>query len=254
MKKLRITGINYLNTKPFLWGLVTAPLSFKIDLQLDIPSACAQKLKNDEADIGLIPVAAIDDIPNAHIFSDFCIGTNGKVRTVSLLSNCPVEEITHVYLDYHSRTSVELVKILFKDFWKREVTFVAAEPGFENKIGGTVGGVIIGDRVIKYEDQFSFNYDLGESWLKLTGLPFTFAVWVSNKKIPTSIIKELNQALSSGLEKIDDLLIILPNSNGKLDLKYYFEHNISYHFDKAKKEALEKFLSMINIRKPQFLI
>ena len=56
MSKIRITAVSYLNTKPLLYGLFKSKLSGKIDLQLDIPSDCALKLKNGEADLGLVPV------------------------------------------------------------------------------------------------------------------------------------------------------------------------------------------------------
>ena len=92
MYKIRISAVSYLNTKPFVYGLQHSDLINRIDLSLDMPSLCATKLSSDLADIGLIPVAAISDVKNAQIVSDFCIASSGKVKTVVLLSNVPLSE------------------------------------------------------------------------------------------------------------------------------------------------------------------
>ena len=62
MTKLRATAVSYLNTKPLLYGLVNNGFEIKMDLQLDIPSVCARKLKEGSVDIGLVPVAVIPEL------------------------------------------------------------------------------------------------------------------------------------------------------------------------------------------------
>jgi chorismate dehydratase len=51
----------------------------EIVLTTDYPSRIAQKLLDDEIDIGLVPVAIIPRMKGAHITTDFCIvqGTAG---------------------------------------------------------------------------------------------------------------------------------------------------------------------------------
>ena len=73
----------------------------KVELSRDIPSECARKLIAGEVDLGLVPVAVIPEVNNAQIISDYCIGAEGKVHSVLLLSETPLEEIEKVYLDYH---------------------------------------------------------------------------------------------------------------------------------------------------------
>ena len=62
MKKLRVTAVSYLNTKPFLYGIFQSDIQHQIELTLDIPSVCAAKLKSGEADMGLVPVAIIPEL------------------------------------------------------------------------------------------------------------------------------------------------------------------------------------------------
>ena len=98
---IKVAAVSYLNTKPLLYGLIKSGLQDEIDLQLNIPSECASKLVAGEVDMGLVPVAIIPEIKGARIISDFCIGTVGTVKTVCIFSQCPIEEIEHLYLDYH---------------------------------------------------------------------------------------------------------------------------------------------------------
>src|ERR1043166_8619691 len=109
-EKIKISAVAYLNSKPFIYGLEHSRVLDQIDLQLDIPSECARKLINNEVEIGLVPVAVLPLIRDRQIISDYCIGAVGKVNSVMLYSDVPLDEIRTVLLDYQSRTSVTLVK------------------------------------------------------------------------------------------------------------------------------------------------
>ncbi len=240
MSKIRISAVSYLNSLPFVYGLNHSALKNECEISLDIPSVCAEKLINGNVDIGLIPVAAISQVSNAHIISDYCIGANGKVKTVCLFSEVPLQEIKTVLLDYQSRTSVMLAKILAKEFWKINPEFVNAEAGFEKNIKGTTAGVVIGDRAFSLTT--SYTYDLSEEWKKITNLPFVFACWVANKNLSVEFISEFNQALKTGLDNIDQTLEEFPPSViSKAEAKKYLTENISYDFDSEKKKAMELF-------------
>jgi len=245
MKKLKLTAVSYLNTKPFLYGILNKKLDEKIDIELDIPSVCAAKLASGAADLGLVPVAIIPEIPDARLVSDFCIGADGAVKTVCVFGERPIEELTHIYLDYHSRTSVELVKILLRDYWKVSPMLIPAEPGFEREIRDTQGALIIGDRAIGLEEVYPYTYDLAEAWQNHTRLPFVFAAWVSNKELDPDFLTEFNEALRAGIASIPQLIYLIPPPHRNFDLKTYFTRYISYPLDAAKREGLELFLSLM---------
>ncbi len=243
--KYKVTAVSYLNTKPFLYGIFQHPVQHDIDLQLDIPSVCAAKLKSGEADLGLVPVAVIPLLDNPHIISDYCIGAIGAVKTVCLYSDVPIEEIENVYLDFHSKTSVQLTKILFKKYWHKTPNFIVGTEGYIENIKNTTAGLVIGDRTIGLSERFTYTYDLAETWQLWTGLPFVFAAWVSNKKLDNDFIKQFNQALHLGLEHIQELIYILPTQYFHFDLKEYFTKNISYDLTEAKRAGLQRFLAEI---------
>ena len=241
-EKVKITAVSYLNTKPLLYGLFKSSIANKIDLQLNIPSVCAQKLKNGSVDLGLVPVAILPELENPYIISDYCIGTVGAVKTVGIYGDCPIEEMTHIYLDNHSRTSIALARILIKKYWQLSPTFIDAQPGFENQIKGTKGGVMIGDRTMNLENKHPYSYDLGEAWQAMTGLPFVFAAWIATKPIDPQFINQFNLALQRGIEEIPQLMYLLPSPSSQFDLKTYFTQYISYELTNAKRKALSLFL------------
>jgi chorismate dehydratase len=246
MSKIKISAVSYLNTKPFIYGLQHSPVYAAIDLSLDTPADCAKKLMNNEADIGLVPVAAIKAMPDANIISKFCIGAKGAVGSVLLVSDVPLEQIRNIYLDYQSMTSVKLLGILVKNLWKINPTLIQGSPGYENKITGTSAGLIIGDRALLSKSNYNFVYDLASSWLELTGLPFVFACWVSNHKQDEIFIDQFENALAEGVSRIGELL----SSQHELAVKFpgafdYLSKNIQFDFDEEKKKALQMFLSMI---------
>lgn len=244
-KKIRVTAVSYLNTKPLLYGLFKSPVAAELDLQLDIPSICAEKLRTGQADLGLVPVAILPELAHAYIVSDYCIGAEGAVKTVCIYAEKPLEELKTIYLDYHSRTSVELARILVREFWKVKAELVPAKPGFENKIQGDTGALLIGDRTMGLESKYPYIYDLGEAWMQHTGLPFVFAAWVSTRPLDPAFIQRFNAALKLGLDYIPELIYLLP-SQPDFDLKTYYTKYISYPLTEGKKEALRLFLGKIN--------
>ena len=241
--RIKVAAVSYLNTKPLLWGIEHSNILDEIELELDYPARLASGLRAGNVDIALLPVAAISEILNARIVGDYGIAADGEVASVALFSKTPLESIETVYLDYQSRTSVQLTRILFKHFWKKEVTFLPAPENYIEMISGTTAGVIIGDRALEQRTNFPFVYDLAEAWKAFTGLPFVFAAWVSNKELPADFLSRFNEANREGLKHIDD--VVAANPFPAYDLQKYYRENIQYLLDEPKKAGLERFLELI---------
>ena len=81
---------------------------------------------------------------------------------------------------------------------------------FREKIKGNTAGVIIGDRALEQRLISTYIYDLGEAWKLHTGLPFVFAAWIANKKLPGDFIDKFNEANAQGLAHLDDVIMENP--------------------------------------------
>ena len=246
LDKIRVGAVSYLNTKPLLYGIKRHAVMDEIELTEDYPSKIAQMLIDDELDIGLIPVAATLRLNEWHIDSDYCIGSNGAVASVCIFSEVPMTAIKSVYLDYQSKTSVNLARVLLKEYWKKEVEFIdATGEDFREQIKNTTAGVIIGDRALEQRKKSRYIYDLGEAWKDHTGLPFVFAAWIANKKLPQKFVAAFNQANGLGLQRIEE--VIKENVFPHFDLRKYYTSCISYRLNDEKKKGLELFLSKLKV-------
>ena len=247
MVNYKVSAVSYLNTIPFIHGIKSSNISDFIDLQLDYPSVCAQKLINNEVDIALVPVVVLKDNPQFNIISDYCIGSNGKVDTVCLYSDVPLREIEEIYLDYQSRTSIELLKVLCKEHWNISPKFSNSPEGFENKIERETAALIIGDRAFSANGKYKFVYDLSESWKEMTGLSFVFACWISNKNIEENFTTEFNKSLKIGVENVEEAIKKESDNYPHCkNPKEYLNNKISYLLDENKRKGMELFLDKIN--------
>ncbi|MDB4924919.1 menaquinone biosynthetic enzyme MqnA/MqnD family protein [Mucilaginibacter sp.] len=244
MKKIRISAVSYTNTKPFLYGIQHTDIINKIDLSLDIPADCAQKLIDDRVDIGLIPVAAILNLPHWEIVSDYCIGAVGAVNSVFIFSNCDIHDITKLQLDPQSRSSNNLARVLLKNFWKVDPELITNAKDYSIADDATTAFVQIGDRTFGKKDKYPFVYDLAEKWQKFTGLPFVFAAWIANKSISQDFIEEFNKALKIGLDHRAELLKELP-AVADFDLEDYLMYKLDFDLTDSKKKALHLFLDYV---------
>lgn len=243
---IKISAVSYLNTVPFIYGLENSGFlkPSEYSLSRDIPSDCAKKLENNEADIVLVPVAAIAEKKNINIISNYCIGANRNVLSVLLVSQKPLSELQNIYLDYQSRTSVNLVKVLSKNYWKKDFNWLTSISGYENNIKETTGGVIIGDRALELSKNYKYKYDLATEWNNFTNLPFVFACWVSKSNINSDFINKFNKSLEWGISQINIIEPNYPNLSVEF-IRNYYKFNIDYNFDEKKHEGMSLFFKYL---------
>lgn len=243
MKTIRIAAVSYYNTLPLIYGILHSGLLNNFELQLEVPSVCARKLKEKEVDLALVPIGALPGIQPYGVISDFCIGAAGNVKTVLLLSDTPYESIHKIYLDMDSLTSVNLVKILAKRFWKINAEWCNQVVNEKLNLSPGEGIVMIGDKAFGMENKFAYCYDLAGEWHKFTGLPFVFAAWITQKTLSADFIQNFNAALDWGVHHRAESVSLARNlritENALIE---YLDKDISFHLDKQKKTAMDLFL------------
>ncbi|MFD2744273.1 MULTISPECIES: menaquinone biosynthetic enzyme MqnA/MqnD family protein [Sphingobacterium] len=234
--KIRVAVATYTNTLPFLKGLQTSSAICRdAELLMDYPSACAEKVIRNEADLGIIPIQALLDIPNYHILGDYCIGSDGEVDSVFVFSKVPIEQVKVLRLDPQSKTSNGLARILFKYLWRQEIDVVL--------VGEADAEVLIGDRTFGQKQAHAYAYDLGACWKQLTGLPFAFAVWAANKELPTAFETIFNDALAQGLSQLDEVIASLPKL-ANFDFEDYLKNKLDFRLTDQKRQAIDRYLEL----------
>ncbi|MEJ5054597.1 menaquinone biosynthetic enzyme MqnA/MqnD family protein [Sphingobacterium sp. MYb382] len=236
MSKIRISAVSYTNTLPFLQGIkASAALIEQIDLSVDYPSECARKVLADEADMGIIPIAALASLEDYQLIGDYCIGSDGAVDSVFIFSEKPIHAIKSLRLDPESRTSNGLARILLKHFWKVDVDVVTE--------GEADAYVLIGDRTFGKKGTVPYAYDLGQYWKEMTGLPFAYAVWAAKKPLPAAFVEAFNTALAEGVSQPEKVIPGLP-IYADFDYKKYFTVHLDYHLTAEKREAIARYLTL----------
>lgn len=248
---LQISAVKYLNTQPYIYGLEGGSGRDIWNLTLDTPADCARKLSDNKVDIGLVPVAAIPQLIDYRPVTEWGIGADGAVQSVMLLSKVRIEAVKAVYLDYQSKTSNALLRILLKEYFGQDLTLLDSREGYEQGIKNEVAGLVIGDRALKMKSQYPYSYDLAQIWKEMTGLPFVFARWVASERVTKEIEVALEQAFEDGMARRQEIAnkveLAYPNS----DIKSYLQNDIKYKLGPSYWQGLalfqEKHQNTINL-------
>jgi chorismate dehydratase len=243
LEKIKVGIVNYLNTRPLVYGIERSPVMSDIIFTGNYPSNLARQLINGEIDLGLVPVAVIPALKTFYINTDYCIGTEDEVASVCIFSDVPLDEVEYLLMDYQSRTSVALAKLLLAEYWKLSPEIIPTQDDYRARIEGTTAGLVIGDRALEQRSRSKYIYDLGSAWKQHTGLPFVFAAWVSREELDPVFVSEFNEANRFGLSKIDE--VVAEKAYPPYDLHKYYTENISYELTDSKRKAISRFLQSI---------
>lgn len=232
------------------------PLTRHIDgitLKGGHPSEVARWLDEGKVDIALLPVGALlsdagpGDGRGFRIVPDVCIGADGPVDTVLLVSEVPPEEWTAVRLDGVSRTSVLLARLLLTEGPLAErisadLPILDVAPGTATRdASATEAALVIGDAAHDLHGRFTVRLDLAELWKAWTNLPFVFAVWAGRPDVDPAVVDHLRAAGLAGMAELSDpaYLTTLPD-----DRRTYLTEHIRYPLDDRAVMGLRRFASL----------
>lgn len=244
LSKTRVGVVGYRNTAPLMYGMHDAAFMARNELISDYPARIAAALLEGRVDVALVPVAVLANLPEYYIVSNYCIGADGDVASVALFSEIPLESLQAVYLDYQSRTSVALFRLLLREFWKKDLQLLPTHnEEYRNQITGTTGAVIIGDRALEQQSRSAYVYDLAGAWKQFTGLPFVFAVWVSLQPMPAEWQQHFDAAQAEGLGKLRE--VAAAQQFAAYDLYQYYTQHLRYELNDAMRAGMYHFLNML---------
>jgi chorismate dehydratase len=181
--KPRIAASSYLNTAPLIWSFTQGSQRDQVDLLTDTaPARCAEMLANGEVDAALVPIIEYQRVPDIAIVPDVCVGSRTAVRSVVLVTRKNnLKKVETVALDESSRTSVTLVKIIFREYLGFEPKWETSAPDLKSMLAHADAALIIGDPAMKIPREQFRVYDLATLWHEFTGYGFVFAMWMLRK-------------------------------------------------------------------------
>lgn len=214
--------IDYLNVEPLYFRLQERLAGKPVRFRRGVPTELNRALRAGEID--LAPISAITAARLADqvaILPDLAIATLGAVKTVLLFSWMadPRElDDCRIALSDQSATSVELVKILARHFWHIQPRYATEPQDLETMLRRSSAALLIGDdalvesahrRPLPGRGQ-PYAFDLGDEWLKWTGLPFVFALWAARREaLPAlaelDILPALYASKAEGLQHIPQI-------------------------------------------------
>lgn len=260
---MRVAAINFLNPAPLMWDFEHLPLSSELARRYDVrytpPSICATQLLSGEADLGLIPIAALNS--ELAIVPGCTIASLDRVRSILLLVKRPhtLETVRTVAADTASRSSVAYAEVLFRKFLDRTPELVPREADPIRMLRDVDAALLIGDpALLARENRVAIErqvgsclwIDLAAEWRERTGLPWVAAVWAIRREAPgrsgmtpSEIIHNLNESRDHGLAHIEDLvrewtprIALAPDT-----IREYLTKNIHYVLDADCIRAIELF-------------
>lgn len=241
-RPLRVGAVNYLNSKPLVWGLSESP---GLRLLFDLPSRLADSLAAARLDVALVPTVEHLRAGDYQIVSDACVASRDEVRSVKLYFRTHPERVATLALDEGSRTSAALAQVLLAERYGRRPALAPLPIGAGPETADTDAVLVIGDRAMfPPSERFVCEWDLGAEWRRETGLPFVFACWSARAGVDAErVAPALAAARDAGLARVD---AIAREEAAKLGLEERVAHeylttNLHYRLGEEERAALGLF-------------
>ena len=249
---IRIGVVSFLNTLPLIDGLQNLS---DLELRYTVPSLLLDLLLQDEVDLALC--SSIDyqrsEAPLVVVPAGL-LGCDGSTLTVRLYSARPLDQIGEVHCDTNSHTSIVLMQILLKERYgvePRLIEFDAREHVADNKpIDWPQAMLLIGDKVVTDSPpaiRYPHQLDLGAAWVKHTGCPFVFALWLAKRHAEGDLIATAAAILDRQRRRNAHRLDLIVHRRARprgwpVDLAGgYLKQKLAFGFTDARRRGLELF-------------
>lgn len=225
--KLRIGSVPYLNAKPQVDWFHSKECSADVDLIYAVPSQLAAMLQHGELDAANVSIFEAIRNPGLRVVPGISISATGAVKSVRLFSKVSLKEIESVALDTSSLTSNALLRILLKEQFNLSPTYTYHHPDIVEMLRHHDAGLIIGDLKLFDLEPGTTELDLGEAWLRLTGMPFVYACWLAK---PAAAGPELTEILTTARDWGNAHLDMLVDKwSTRMNLSYEQTHDYLFN-------------------------
>lgn len=245
--KPRLAVIHYLNTLPLVWGMLHGDQQEVFDLSFSTPAACAESLRHDAVDIGIIPVIEYQRIPDLLVVPEIAIASRQRVRSLLIFSKCDLREARSVALDTSSRTSVTVTKILFAEHYKTQPRFDDCAPDLDSMLRYHDAALLIGDAAMRAPQKNLLVYDLAEQWHEFSGKPLVMAVWAVRRAVAGRVSgKTFFDSRTYGMAHLEDIIRSESERSGwsEEDIREYFTKDLDYSMSEENLAGLDLYFRL----------
>jgi chorismate dehydratase len=226
--------IDYINCYPFYYHLFEKKPLEGVTVIPGYPSRLNAMMESGELDMSPISSASYTELQDkVVIVPDFCLSSIGYVASVVLESNVPIEELDgkKIGITSASNTSVIILKVLLKQYYKIDPEYITS--GLVPTTDEHDAILLIGnDALRKKSKPVPYTYDLGDLWLRRTGYPVVFAIFVVRNESFAKFKKEINVVLSSYAESLNCLNSEKERVIQKVSAKYPgIDYDIHYYYE-----------------------
>ena len=256
--------IDYLNTQPFQRSLAARLAGREVDFVRGVPTELNRALF--AGDIHLAPISSIEAARHAGevlVLPGLGIASRGAVKTVLLFSwRADMRELADkpIALTDQSATSSALLQWLFRERFGMEAQWRKRPQDLVAMMKECAAALLIGDTaLVEGERRHNlchaagtqarpFVFDLGEEWLRETGLPFVFALWAVRREavaemMHLGVAQALSDSTADGLNAFDAIAAeYAPRLGLPVAVCAGYLRALRFHLDKRDWQGLTRFL------------
>jgi chorismate dehydratase len=244
---LKIGRISYLNTLPLFYAMMqSAPDSFQ--LISGVPSEINHAFLEGQVDLAFISTFSyLKNKNKCDLIKNFCLGSDGAVDSVCLLSTRPIETLNHarIGLTKASATSQSILKILLQHYFQfqihaQEIDFALVRGSWQENFDAIL---VIGDDALSLaKNSAPYWYDLGNLWKQKTDASILFAVLVKQKSVSEKSAQTVNTWLEKSLRSFKEnpnpvIAFAQSQSSLKINFQEYFS-KLQFVFTEESHHAL----------------
>jgi len=254
-EQLKLGKIGFLNVLPIYYPLESGFISHPFRIVSGTPAHLNQLMAHGDLDLSVVSsIEYARHRERYYVLPDLSISCRGVVKSVLLLSQIPVPELSgkEILVSAQSHTSIALLKILFSVHLGSNVTCISGNcsDALTSEELPTAF-LAIGDEALRLRnhDLYPYRWDLGEAWHSWTGFPFVFALWVIQRKA----VEKWNGSLQRAVETLlaakqwgaDHRQVICVEAAKKrllsrVELQEYY-HCLDFNLDSTQQNGLRFF-------------
>jgi chorismate dehydratase len=245
---MKLGYIDYLNCYPFYFRMFEKKPLPEISIHPGYPCVLNKMMALRQLDMSPVSSATCAQIADeVLVLPQFCLSSVGYVGSVILISNIPIEALDQkkVGITRASHTSVVLLKVLLKKYYRLEPSYIPTEP--RPVLKDMDAALVIGnDAMALTAKPVSYIYDLGDLWLRKTGFPVVFAVFAVRRPVLEqykhqikSVVSSYQQSLRCLEEEKENVVSLAKSKYPDIvyDINGYFDL-LQFNFDDHLKKAL----------------